>query len=101
MKRIHEVTAEEENWRSVPFVGTHFVTSKVDFVKPEPEGIIILLPFRIVGYDQDCDGSAMARLESIDINGDETGWEVDHIGLFGGGLVVTLEELRDLATVKE
>ncbi len=72
-------------------------TFRRDPVKVEPEGTIILLPFKIVGYDKDCDGSAMARLEAIDIDGRTTGWCPDCIGLYpDSGLVVTQDELNAL-----
>lgn len=100
MRSIREVTAEEENFRTEPFVGSNCRIIRRDFVKPEPEGTIILLPFKIVGYDKDCDGSAMARLENIELNGDDTGWSVSHIGLYGGGFVVSLEELKQFTEVE-
>ncbi len=97
MRRVREITAEEECFRTEPFVGGNMRIIKRDFVKPEPEGTIILMAFRITGYDQDCDGSAMARLDSIDFNGDETGAELTHYGLYpASDLVVTLDELKSL-----
>jgi hypothetical protein len=94
MKRIHEVTSEEENFRLEPRGG--FQTIKRDFVKPEPEGTIVLLPFRILSWEKDCDGSAMATMENIDFNGDATGWEVSNIGLYGNGFVATIKEIREV-----
>ena len=70
---------------------------KRDSVKPEPEGTIVLAPFRITGYDADCDGSLMARMEAIDRDGKATGWEVNCVGLYPfNNLVVNLDELREL-----
>jgi len=100
MRPIRKVTAEEENFRMEP-VGTapDGATAGLirrDPVKPEPEGTIVLLPFRVTGYDPDCDGSLMARLENINFNGEATGWEVDGAGL-GDGFVITQEQLLDEA----
>ena len=100
MRPVKEITAAEENFRTEPFYKT--VTSegrivKRDPVKPEPEGTIILVPFRITGYDADCDGSLMARLEAIDKDGETTGWETNCHGLYPTtDLVVTPEELKSL-----
>lgn len=74
-----------------------FLSPKRDSIEPEPVGTIILKPFRVVGYDKDCDGSLMARLENIDKDGEETGWNVNAIGLDkNGALVVEAGELRNL-----
>jgi hypothetical protein len=51
-------------------------------VEPVPVGTVVLMAFRITGYDRDCDGSAMARLENIDALGEATGWEEAHVGLY-------------------
>jgi len=96
MRPTRSVTAEEENFRLEPIPGVPNARMiKRDPVKPEPEGTIVLVPFRVTGYDPDCDGSLMARMEGIDLDGKTTGWEVDSVGL-GGCLVVTPEELRSL-----
>jgi len=72
-------------------------TIKRDPVEPEPVGTIVLMAFRVTGYDQDCDGSLMARLEHIDKDGEATGWEEDSVGLYpSNDLVVTAEEWRQL-----
>ena len=95
MRPVREITDDEENARVVPFVGTNFVTVKRNGVKPEPEGTIVLMAFRVTGYDPDCDGSLMARLEHIDKDGEPTGWEPRHLGLNSDtDLVVTPEEWR-------
>ena len=97
MRKVRSVTAEEENFRTEPFVGNNMRIVRRDFVKPEPEGTIILMAFKITGYDQDCDGSAMARLDNIDFNGDATGATLTHYGLYPeSDLVVTLDELKSL-----
>lgn len=94
MRPIREITAEEEDFRIESSGGFNMI--RRDPVEPEPVGSILLIPFRIVGYDQDCDGSLMARLENIDAEGEQTGWDAKRVGLYGGGLVVTAEELRAL-----
>ena len=96
MRPVRKITEEEENFR------LESVTDKIKFVKrdpvePEPVGTIIITAFRITGYDPDCDGSLMARLQQIDKEGIGTGWEVDRIGLYPDTeLVVTPEELPKL-----
>ncbi|QDV86907.1 hypothetical protein [Planctomycetes bacterium TBK1r] len=91
MRPAREITDAEDNWRTVPLIegDPRFVTSRRDFVDPEPVGSIVLIPFRVTGYDRDCDGSAMARLEAIDKDGGATGWTESHIGLFPDSTLVT------------
>jgi hypothetical protein len=97
MRPVKEITSAEENFRTEPVPGTAFDVIKRDPVKPEPEGTIILVPFRITGYDQDCDGSLMARIEAIDKFGEATGHTINCHGLYPEvDLVVTLEELKAL-----
>ena len=98
LRPVRRVTAEEEDFRIETAVPgnpqlSHFGVIKRDMVKPEPEGTIVLMAFRVTGYDQDCDGGAMARLEHIDKDGETTGWTPDKIGLYPeADLVVTLQE---------
>jgi hypothetical protein len=93
MRPVREITADEENFRFE--TKGPFEVIRRDPVKPEPEGAIVLMAFRVTGYDPDCDGSLMARLEHIDKNGQTTGWTPDAIGLYGDcELVVTLEEFQ-------
>ena len=40
------------------------------------------MPFRIVGYSPDSDGSLMAELQSIDRQGDSTGSVVRNVTLY-------------------
>ncbi len=97
MRRVRKITAEEERFRTEPFVGESMRIIKRDFVEPEPIGTIILMAWRITGYDQDCDGSAMARLEGINLDGEETGADLTRWGLYPeSDLVVTLDELKNL-----
>ena len=95
MRPVREITVAEENRRMVPFVGTNMVTSKCDGIEPEPVGTIVLMAFRITGYDPDCDGSLMARVENIDRAGESTGWESNSHGLYHNvDIVITAEEWR-------
>jgi len=103
MRKIREISDEEDNFRTVPFFndGNHqMFTFKRDSIKPEPEGTVILLPFRIVGYDPDCDGSLMARLDNLyfyDGSLEDSGWSPSKLGLsIGAGFVVTEDELLSL-----
>jgi hypothetical protein len=84
--RVPEITAEQENWRSVPlFEGGSFPqmhTSRRDPVEPVPVGSYVAMVFRVTGYDSDCDGSLMARLECVNAAGEATGWEPTHLGLY-------------------
>ena len=95
MRPIREITAEEENFRIERYKDADFGFIKRDPVEPEPVGTVILLPFRIAGYDKDCDGSLMARMENLwlyDGKLEETGWDVSNIGM-SSGLVVAEDEL--------
>jgi hypothetical protein len=80
LKRIKEITAEEENFR-VEQHDSGFNVIRRDSIKPLPEGSLVAKVFRITGYDRDCDGSLMARMESVDKEGGATGWTVKAIGL--------------------
>jgi hypothetical protein len=99
MRSPRDVRAKE-NFRVEPASGRIGIIKR-DFVKPEPEGTIILMAFRITGYDRDADGSAMIRAEALMLEDDgrfeATGLEVDHIGLYDWtDIVVTEDELRAL-----
>jgi len=97
MRRVREITSKEENFRVEMVPGTGVGHIRRDSVKPEPEGTIILIPFRITGYDRDCDGGMMARLEALSLDGDTTGWKEDCIGLYHDiALVTSLEEIQGL-----
>jgi hypothetical protein len=97
MRKIREITSEKENFRLEPFA-PNAVIVKRDPIEPEPIGTIVLLPFKITGYDKDCDGSLMARLANIELDSlEETGWEESNIGLYPeDGFVVTEKELEEL-----
>lgn len=91
MRPIREIAASEENFHLEQ--NGQFMVPRRDPVEPEPVGTIVLLPFRVTGYDLDCDGSLMACLDNIEIDGSQTGWSPRRIGL-NGGFVVTSEELK-------
>ena len=66
-------------------------------VGQEPADTIVLMPFKIVGYHKDCDGSLLACLAAVDKDGKTTGWCPDGIGLSPDtGLVVSRVELNEL-----
>lgn len=95
MRPVRQVSAEEENFRMEPMGG--FRVIRRDPVEPEPVGTLVLMAFRITGYDPDCDGSLMARLEQVSSDGTPTGWETNSHGLYPGSeVVVTAEELSQL-----
>lgn len=97
MRPVREITAEEEHFRAVQIDPDHPYIQMVkrDPVEPEPVGTIILMAFRLTGYDQDCDGSLMGRFDHINKDGEKTGWEPNHLGLYPNSeLVVSFEELQ-------
>jgi hypothetical protein len=88
IRRVPEITAEQENLRTVPLFPDgsfpNIVTSRRDPVEPVPVGSYVARIFRVTGYDPDCDGSLMARLEAVDAEGEPTGWTVTHMSLHPG-----------------
>jgi hypothetical protein len=85
IRRVPEITAEQENRRTVPLAsgpGFSMVTSRCDPVEPVPVGAYVAMVFRVTGYDPDCDGHLMARLENVGADGKSTGWEESAIGLY-------------------
>lgn len=77
----------------VPMAGMR--TIKRDSIEPVPIGTLVAKVFRVVGYDRDCDGSLMARLEQIDMTGETTGWAPDGLGMYPDSTWV-LDDARDL-----
>lgn len=63
-------------------VGFQMHTGRRDPVEPVPVGSYVVMVFRVTGYDPDCDGSLMARLEQVDKEGDATGWSPNQLGLY-------------------
>lgn len=81
IRRVPEITAEHENFRVEQHPDLYLNRILRDPVEPVPVGTIVALIFRVDGYDQDCDGSLMARLARIDAGGNITGWRAKRIGL--------------------
>jgi len=103
MKRVPKITADQENHRFEPLAvgpGFNAVMSRVDPVEPVPVGTLIAFAFRVVGYDPDCDGSLMARLEHIDFNGEPSGWEPTQLGLYPSDAVV-LDDAGELGRLAD
>lgn len=85
IRKLPEITAEQENFRLEPLAsgpGFNAMMTKRDPVEPVPVGTYIAKVFRVIGYDQDCDGSLMARLENVSQDGEPTGWEPTHLGMY-------------------
>jgi hypothetical protein len=102
VKLVPEIPADRENARIEPLAmgpGFNTVTVRRDPVEPVPVGTIIAFAFRVTGYDPDCDGSLMVRLEHIDFDGEPTGWDVNALGLYPSDAVVLDDpaELRRLS----
>ncbi len=81
LRPVPEVTAGQENYR-LERLAPGVVTPRRDPVEPVPVGTYIVKCFRVTGYDRDCDGSLLARLEAVDRDGKATGWEPTHLGLY-------------------
>lgn len=79
---LPEITPEQENWRLEKVPGMNAVRSRRDPVQRVQVGTYVAAVFRVTGYDPDCDGSLMARMEAVNADGEPTGWEVDCIGLY-------------------
>lgn len=83
MRPVRYITDEEENFRMEPMKGLEGVSFiKRDPVEPEPVGTLVAMVFRITGYQQDCDGSLMAKLEKVDSEGRGTGLTINNILLY-------------------
>lgn len=99
IKLIQEITADEENFRTETFApGMAMV--KRDPVEPVPVGTYVAMVFRVTGYDADCDGSLMARVERVDNDGEPTGWTAESLGLYRDSTVVLdgPGDLHEMAT---
>lgn len=94
---VHLIPEYDDGHRFVPLarLGPNVITSRRDPVKPVPEGTYVAMVFRVTGYEPDCDGSLMARLEQVDRYGKPSGWEPDRLGL-GAASDVVLDEPGDL-----
>lgn len=84
IRPVHAIDPKQENPRMVPIMkgDMQFFTLKVDPVEPEPVGQYVVCVFEIIGYDQDYDGSLMARLMSVDKDGKRTGAEMNNVGIY-------------------
>lgn len=101
MRPVREITPEEENFREAP-ICPGMVTFKRDPVEPEPIGTLVLMAFRITGYDQDCDGSLLPRLEQISEDGSATGWDPRGVGINpSSDIVVTYDEWKDMFSTND
>lgn len=117
MRKVREITSKEENFRVEPSdINPNIQFIKRDPIETEPIGTLLLMPMRVVGYDKDCDGSLMARLEMIDLDEIKEGLGpidpeyqlslnearnysglLTHMGLYPStGFVVTREEIIKL-----
>lgn len=109
MRKIRQITVEEENFRVEEYVDIEGISViRRDPIEPEPVGTIVLMPFKITGYDRDCDGSLLARLVGLSFcnkeicnssNGrvDRGGWVKTNVGLYPtSGFIVTEEELLEM-----
>ena len=95
MRPVRDVS-KEENYR-VQVIGPGMTETVREPVEPEPVGSLVLLPFRVVGYDTQRDGTCMARLEHINTDGSAAGGEAGGIALRPtSALVVAEEELPGL-----
>lgn len=81
MRRVPDIS-DRENFRIEPIPGWPGAANiRRDPVEPVPVGTYVAMVFRVTGYDPDCDGSLMARLEHVDDHGEATGWEPRAIGV--------------------
>ena len=113
MRRPRDISSQEENFR-VDDVAPNIGFIRRDPVQAEPIGTLILRPMRVVGFDQDCDGSLMPRLEVLDLDEISAGLdEPDPVfaapdgGTYGNiltncgmypssGFIITEQELREM-----
>lgn len=83
IRRVPDIS-DRENARLEPIdLGPRVraVTLRRDPVEPVPVGAYVAMVFRVAGYDPDCDGSLMARLENVGADGETTGWNQNCLGL--------------------
>jgi hypothetical protein len=75
--------------------------SKKDPVEPEPVGTYVAMVFRVIGYDQDCDGSLMTRLERVNEFGEASGWRSTCIGLYPDTDVVLVSSNKGMSSLRK
>lgn len=98
-RKILEITAEMENFR-LERVSPNIVVPRRDSIEPVPVGTIVAMPFRVVGYKKDCDGSLMAELDNLNSTGGDTGWRPKNIGVSDTDSVI-LDSAEDLFKVEK
>lgn len=89
MRPVRDVS-KEENYR-VQVIGPGMTETVREPVEPEPVGSLVLLPFRVVGYDTQDDGTCTARLEHINTDGSATGGQASGIALRPASALVLAE----------
>ncbi len=95
MRPLKDVS-KEENFRP-QVIGPGMVTTMRTPVEPEPVGSIVLVPFRVTGYEVDDNGNCKARLEQVNAKGDTNGWKPEARWLQSqDALVVEQDELQEL-----
>ena len=100
MRPVRDVS-KEENYR-VQVIGPGMTETVREPVEPEPAGTLVLMPFRVVGYDTQGDGTCTARLEHINTDGSATGGQASGIALRPtSALVVAEEELPGLFEIRD
>ena len=67
MRPLKDVS-KEENFRP-QVIGPGMVTTMRTPVEPEPVGSIVLVPFRVTGYEVDDNGNCKAQLEQVKCQG--------------------------------
>ncbi len=81
---VRDITPEEEEFR-LEEIAPNMSMVKRNPVELIPVGTIILIPFRIEKYGNDCDGSLLAHLANLNVYGDGTiddsGWEQSGISI--------------------
>lgn len=97
---VRPLPEPDDGARLEPIAGMNAVTIRRDPVKVVPEGSYVAMVFRVTGYDPDCDGSLMARLQPVNRFGEAIGNERDCQGLYPDTEVV-LDEPGDLHDMAE
>ena len=78
-------------------LGQAMVTTMRTPVEPEPVGSIVLVPFRVTGYEVDDNGNCKAQLEQVNAKGDTNGWKPEARWLQSqDALVVEQDDLQEL-----
>ena len=99
MKKV--TLPEDDGFRTEHVAGSPgFFNIRRDYHEPLPVGTVVAMVFRITGYDKDCDGSAMMRVEALDKDGRTTGWSESNLGVYPESMVV-LEDAGELHRIAE